>query len=55
MKKSDAYKIIKHQHITEKARMLQELKNAKSVATLDELIKSVVGLITASEKAGASS
>ncbi len=29
MRKSDAYKIIKHQHVTEKSRMLQELKNVE--------------------------
>ncbi len=30
----DAYKIIKHRHITEKTTMLQELQNAESSASL---------------------
>jgi large subunit ribosomal protein L23 len=34
MAEKNPYQIIKHQHITEKARVLQELKNAKSNPSL---------------------
>lgn len=34
MEKKDPYRIIKHQHVTEKANMLQELKNAESNPSL---------------------
>lgn len=34
MAENNPYQIIKHQHITEKANMLQELKNAKSNRSL---------------------
>lgn len=34
MAAKDPYQVIKHQHVTEKARMLQELKNAKSNRSL---------------------
>lgn len=34
MAQKDPYQIIKHQHVTEKSMVLQELKNAKSNASL---------------------
>lgn len=34
MKYSNPYQIVKHQHVTEKSMMLQELKNAKSNKSL---------------------
>ena len=34
MTKKDPYKVVKHQHITEKSLVLQELKNAKSNPSL---------------------